>query len=63
MNPNEVRNRLSIGAPYEGGNQFYIDSSLVAVGGGEMEKADQFSAALNELRRGVRKLIDEGKVS
>jgi PBSX family phage portal protein len=63
MNPNEVRNRLSIGEPYEGGNQFYIDSSLIAVGSGDMQKADDFSAALNELRRGLRKLIDERKVS
>jgi len=63
ITPNDIRNRLDLGDPYDLGNQYYVDNRYIPVGGAELEKADQFSIALNELRRTARAILDERKTS
>ena len=72
VNPNEIRKDLGIGAPIEGGNQYYVTQQVVPAGEETVERMDkaargtseQVEQLMEELRskvdeKGVKGIIDD----
>jgi len=61
ITPNQVRNKLNLGAPYIGGEKYYISNQLVEVGEEEsIKKQDNFVDAIVDLTKGIHKIAGEG---
>ena len=60
MTPNQARNKLGLGKPYIGGNNYYMKSGLEVVGEEELEKReDKFIKAMEDLKEGINRLTED----
>jgi PBSX family phage portal protein len=59
ISPNQIRQRLGIGEPYEGGDRYYISKNYMPIEEAEIEKSEEFLDTVEALRDEVRRLLNE----